>query len=164
MILQTNDHVTFIKSIIRNASEEGRCVNEIESEEIANSLKAMLQECDDLENCMVTANQNTIKYESLIMKLNELMNCISEYPWVLDTAIDGIGELIVKVNQKARIVRDGEFEIGVRRFGHLGADHGEHVYQTADLEIHMLLVEQLCRSRKTELGKHACHLFRGRIR
>ena len=82
MILQTNDHVTFIKSIIRNASEEGRCVNEIESEEIANSLKAMLQECDDLENCMVTANQNTIKYESLIMKLNELMNCISEYPWV----------------------------------------------------------------------------------
>ena len=31
MILQTNDHVTFIKSIIRNASEEGRCVNEIES-------------------------------------------------------------------------------------------------------------------------------------
>lgn len=29
MILQTNDHVTFIKSIIRNASEEGRCVNEI---------------------------------------------------------------------------------------------------------------------------------------
>ena len=95
MILQTNDHVTFIKSIIRNASEEGRCVNEIESEEIANSLKAMLQECDDLENCMVTANQNTIKYESLIMKLNELMNCISEYPWVLDTAIDGIGELIV---------------------------------------------------------------------
>lgn len=35
MILQTNDHVTFIKSIIRNASEEGRCVNEIESEEIA---------------------------------------------------------------------------------------------------------------------------------
>lgn len=60
MILQTNDHVTFIKSIIRNASEEGRCVNEIESEEIANSLKAMLQECDDLENYMVTANQNTI--------------------------------------------------------------------------------------------------------
>lgn len=103
MILQTNDHVTFIKSIIRNASEEGRCVNEIESEEIANSLKAMLQECDDLENCMVTANQNTIKYESLIMKLNELMNCISEYPWVLDTAIDGIGELIVKVNQKAHL-------------------------------------------------------------
>lgn len=49
MILQTNDHVTFIKSIIRNASEEGRCVNEIESEEIANSLKAMLQECDDLD-------------------------------------------------------------------------------------------------------------------
>lgn len=43
MILQTNDHVTFIKSIIRNASEEGRCVNEIESEEIANSLKAMRQ-------------------------------------------------------------------------------------------------------------------------
>lgn len=103
MILQTNDHVTFIKSIIRNASEEGRCVNEIESEEIANSLKAMLQECDDLENCMVTANQKTIKYESLIMKLNELMNCISEYPWVLDTAIDGIGELIVKVNQKAHL-------------------------------------------------------------
>lgn len=103
MILQTNDHVTFIKSIIRNASEEGRCVNEIESEEIANSLKAMLQECDDLENYMVTANQNTIKYESLIMKLNELMNCISEYPWVLDTAIDGIGELIVKVNQKAHL-------------------------------------------------------------
>lgn len=103
MILQTNDHVTFIKSIIRNASEEGRYVNEIESEEIANSLKAMLQECDDLENCMVTANQNTIKYESLIMKLNELMNCISEYPWVLDTAIDGIGELIVKVNQKAHL-------------------------------------------------------------
>ena len=92
MILQTNDHVTFIKSIIRNASEE-----------IANSLKAMLQECDDLENYMVTANQNTIKYESLIMKLNELMNCISEYPWVLDTAIDGIGELIVKVNQKAHL-------------------------------------------------------------
>ena len=82
---------------------EGRCVNEIESEEIANSLKAMLQECDDLENYMVTANQNTIKYESLIMKLNELMNCISEYPWVLDTAIDGIGELIVKVNQKAHL-------------------------------------------------------------
>lgn len=107
MILQTNDHVTFIKSIIRNASEEGRCVNEIESEEIANSLKAMLQECDDLENCMVTANQNTIKYESLIMKLNELMNCISEYPWVLDTAIDGIGELIVKVNQKAHLKRKG---------------------------------------------------------
>ena len=103
MILQTNDHVTFIKSIIRNASEEGRCVNEIESEEIANSLKAMLQECDDLENYMVTVNQNTIKYESLIMKLNELMNCISEYPWVLDTAIDGIGELIVKVNQKAHL-------------------------------------------------------------
>ena len=103
MIVQTNDHVTFIKSIIRNASEEGRCVNEIESEEIANSLKAMLQECDDLENYMVTANQNTIKYESLIMKLNELMNCISEYPWVLDTAIDGIGELIVKVNQKAHL-------------------------------------------------------------
>ncbi|MFQ6941208.1 MAG: hypothetical protein ACLRSE_15305 [Alistipes finegoldii] len=50
------------------------------------------------------------------------------------------------------IVRDGELEIGVRRFGHLGADHGEHVYQTADLEIHMLLVEQLCRSRKTESG------------
>ena len=103
MILQTNDHVTFIESIIRNASEEGRCVNEIESEEIANSLKAMLQECDDLENYMVTANQNTIKYESLIMKLNELMNCISEYPWVLDTAIDGIGELIVKVNQNAHL-------------------------------------------------------------
>ena len=73
------------------------------NEEIANSLKAMLQECDDLENYMVTANQNTIKYESLIMKLNELMNCISEYPWVLDTAIDGIGELIVKVNQKAHL-------------------------------------------------------------
>ena len=41
MILQTNDHVTFLKSIIRNASDEGRCVNEIESEEIANSLKAV---------------------------------------------------------------------------------------------------------------------------
>lgn len=54
MILQTNDHVTFIKSIIRNASEEGRCVNEIESEEIANSLKAMLQECEiDLEKKVV---------------------------------------------------------------------------------------------------------------
>lgn len=55
MILQTNDHVTFIKSIIRNASEEGRCVNEIESEEIANSLKAMLQEtntyCSVLLGC-----------------------------------------------------------------------------------------------------------------
>ena len=38
-----------------------------------------------------------------LMKLNELMNCISEYPWVLDTAIDGIGELIVKVNQKAHL-------------------------------------------------------------
>ena len=78
-------------------------IDEKEAVEIANSLKAMLQECDDLENYMVTANQNTIKYESLIMKLNELMNCISEYPWVLDTAIDGIGELIVKVNQKAHL-------------------------------------------------------------
>ena len=65
----------------------------------------LLQICIDelTKNCMVTANQNTIKYESLIMKLNELMNCISEYPWVLDTAIDGIGELIVKVNQKAHL-------------------------------------------------------------
>lgn len=103
MILKTQDHVTFIKSIIRNASDEGRCVNEIESEEIANSLKSMLQECDDLENCMVAAERNTLKYEALIMKLNELMNCISEYPWVLDTAIDGIGDLIVKVNQKAHL-------------------------------------------------------------
>lgn len=103
MILKTQDHVTFIKSIIRNASDEGRCVNEIEFEEIANSLKAMLQECDDLESCMVAAERNTLKYEALIMKLNELMNCISEYPWVLDTAIDGIGDLIVKVNQKAQL-------------------------------------------------------------
>lgn len=44
MILQTNDHVTFIKSIIRNASEEGRCVNEIESEEIANSLEVYVEQ------------------------------------------------------------------------------------------------------------------------
>ena len=96
-----------IKSIIRNASEEGRCVNEIESEEIANSLKAMLQECDDLENYMVTANQNTIKYESLIMKLNELMNCISEYPWVLDTAIAVSYTHLVLMNRAPTLHRLG---------------------------------------------------------
>ena len=75
MILQTNDHVTFIKSIIRNASEEGRCVNEIESEEIVK-----LREADCFGNLCVSCNQ-TIEDTYYIPVLNWGMckKCFDEW-------------------------------------------------------------------------------------
>ena len=75
MILQTNDHVTFIKSIIRNASEEGRCVNEIESEEIVK-----LREADCFGNLCDSSNQ-TIEDTYYIPVLNWGMckKCFDEW-------------------------------------------------------------------------------------
>lgn len=57
------------------------------------------------------------------------------------------------------VVRDGEPEVGVCGFRHLGADHGQQVDQPSDLEECVLLVEQLRRGRESELGEHLGHIL-----
>ena len=54
---------------------------------------------------------------------------------------DGLGVLQGDRGLLPCVVRDGEPEVGVCGFRHLGADHGQQVDQPSDLEECVLLVE-----------------------
>lgn len=98
--MEVKDNIMIVESIIKNAMLEGRCVNDTEASQIEKNLIKILQECTALEEESTLAEKNIKKYETLVSKLNEMMISISECPWVLDIALEGISDLIAKLNQR----------------------------------------------------------------